>query len=115
AKAGGPEKIPAEVKAALAILPDPDEADFVGTYNYLRLFKWVAAMTPMPQMDFPTKSNIALAGKVGNGKMTVDIALPKEHLTEIMTAIQMMMQKMMQQQMQQKPMPQQPTMQPAPD
>ncbi|MBA7660180.1 hypothetical protein ES703_68180 [subsurface metagenome] len=110
AKAGGPEKIPAEVKAALAILPDPDEADFVGTYNYLRLFKWVAAMvpTPMPQMDFPTKSNIALAGKVGNGKMTVDIALPKEHLAEIMTAIQMMMQKMMQQQMQQKPMPQQP-------
>lgn len=112
AKATGPQKIPAEVKAALAILPDPDEADFVGTYNYLRLFKWVAAMAPMPQMDFPTKSNIALAGKVGNGKMTVDIALPKEHLAEIMTAIQMMTQKMMQQQMQQqmqqKPMPEQP-------
>lgn len=111
AKATGPEKIPAEIKAALAILPDPDKADFVGTLNYLRMLKMAAAMAPMPQMDFPTKSNIALAGKVGDGKMIVDIALPKEHLTEIMTAIQMMMQKMMQQQMQQKPMPQQPTMQ----
>jgi hypothetical protein len=49
---------------------------------------------PMLQMDIPTKSNIALAGKVGNGKIVVDIALPKEHLTEMMTAVQTMQQQM---------------------
>jgi hypothetical protein len=57
---------------------------------------------PIPQMDISTKSNIVFAGKAGNGKMVVDIALPKEHLTEIMAAFQTMQQKMMMQQ-QQKP------------
>jgi len=89
-----------EVKAALALLPEAEKADFVVTYNVLRWLKVVGSMTVMPipmpmlQMDIPTKSNIALAGKVGNGKMVVDIALPKEHLTELMTAVQMMQQQM---------------------
>jgi hypothetical protein len=55
----------------------------------------------MPQMDFPTTSNIVLAGKTENGKMVIDVALPKEHLTEIMKAFQTLQQqkmKMMQQQ-----------------
>ena len=43
-------------------------------------------------MDIPTKSNIIFAGKAGNGKMVVDIALPKEHLTEIAAAAFQMMQ-----------------------
>ena len=88
-----------EMKAALALLPEAEKADFVVTYNVLRWLKIVGSMTvmpiPIPQMDIPTKSNIVLAGKTGNGKMVVDIALPKEHLTEIMTAVQMMQQQMM--------------------
>jgi hypothetical protein len=93
-KAGGPKQIGDEMKAALTLLPEADNADFVVTYNFLRLFKMMTAMVPVPipQMDFPTKSNIVFAGKAGNGKMAVDIALPKEHLTEIMAAFQMMQQ-----------------------
>jgi len=93
-KAGGPKQIGDEMKAALALLPEADKADFVVTYNFLRLFKMATAMipVPIPQMDFPTKSNIVLAGKAGNGKMVVDIALPKEHLTEIMAVFQMIQQ-----------------------
>ncbi len=95
-KAGGPEQMAAEMKAALTLLPDAGKADFMGTYNFLRLFKMAGAMAgafmpaPMPlaQMDIPTKSNIVFAGKVSNGKMRFEIALPKEHLTEIMAAFQ---------------------------
>ncbi|MFB0552716.1 MAG: hypothetical protein ACETWQ_05305 [Phycisphaerae bacterium] len=107
-KAGSPKQMGDEMKAALTLLPEADKADFVVTYNFLRLFKMVGAIMPMPmpmlQMDIPTKSNIVFAGKAGNGKMAVDIALPKEHLMEIMGVFQMMKQ---QQQQQQKMMMQQ--------
>jgi general secretion pathway protein G len=95
-KAGGPKQMAAEMKAALALLPEADTADFMGTYNFLRLFSTMGAMggafmpvpTPIAQMDIATRSNIAFAGKASNGRMTVDIALPKEHLTEIVRAFQ---------------------------
>ncbi len=101
-KAGGPKQIGDEMKTALTLLPEADKADFVVTYNFLRLFKMATAMVPVPipQMDFPTKSNIVFAGKAGNGKMVVDIALPKEHLTEIMAAFQMIQQQKIMQQKQ---------------
>jgi hypothetical protein len=81
-----------EVKAALELLPQANKADFVGTYNFLRLLKMTTAMAPVPipQMDIQTKSNVAFSGKIGNGRMTMDIALPKEHLTEIVAAVQTM-------------------------
>lgn len=83
-----------EIKAALALLAEPDKADFVGTYNYIRLLSMVTAMapTPMPEMDIPTKSNLAFAGKIGGGKMALEVALPKEHLAELATALQMLQQ-----------------------
>jgi hypothetical protein len=101
AKTGRPQ-MGNEIKAALALLPEAGKAEFMVTYNYLRLFKIMSAIMPipMPQMDFQTTSNIVLAGKAENGKMIVDIALPKEHLSEIMKAFQTMQQqkmKMMQQ------------------
>ena len=103
AKAGGPTQIADEIKNALVILPNADRADFVGTYNYVRLFSMVTAMMPVPvQMpDIVSKSNVAFAGRVADGKLTVDIALPKEHLTEIMMVVMAMQQQMMQQMMQQ--------------
>jgi hypothetical protein len=103
-KAGGPKELAGETKAALAMLPDAGKADFVGTFNILRYFKMVAGMmgammpVPVPQMDLPTRSNIVMAGELGSGAMTTKIALPKEHLSEIMTAVQMMMQQKMQMQ-----------------
>ena len=102
-KAGGPKQIGAEIKAALALLPEANKADFLVTYNLLRAFKMLPAILPLPipQVDIPTKSNIVAAGKVGDGRIVVDIAVPKEHLTEIMAVFLTMQQQMMQ--MQEKP------------
>jgi hypothetical protein len=95
-KAGEPRQMAGEVKAALALLPAADKADFLATYNVLRLLKMIWAFMPMaaamPQMDIPTKSNMVFAGSVAGGKMTIDVALPKEHLTEIMGVFQKMQQ-----------------------
>ena len=104
-KGGGSKQMASEIKSALTLLPDAGSADFMATYNLMRVFKMAMSMAPvpMPQMDVPTKSNIVFAGKIGNGRMAVQIALPKEHLTEIMTAVMMMQQQMMQQ-MQEQPM-----------
>jgi hypothetical protein len=104
----GKTQMGSEMKAALELLPDAEKADLVVTYNALRWLKIVGSMTvipvpmPMLQMDIPTKSNIVLAGKVGNGKMVVDLALPKEHLKEMVTAF-LMMQQQMKMMMQQSP------------
>jgi hypothetical protein len=109
-KAGGPKQIAGEVKAAMTLLPQSERADFVGTFNYVRVLKMMPAMmgammpVPMPEIDFPTKSNFGFAGSVGNGKATFDVAIPKQHLAEIMGAFTMMMQHQMQQ-MQPQPMP----------
>ncbi|MFB0525227.1 MAG: redoxin domain-containing protein, partial [Phycisphaerae bacterium] len=93
-KAGGPKELAGEMKSALALIPGANKADFVGTYNILRWFGIIGTMMPVPtpftQMDIPTKSNIAFAGRIGQGKMTFEIALPKEHLMEMMGMIQMM-------------------------
>ena len=78
-------------------------ADFVGTYNHVRLLKltglMMAGMQQLPvelrtlyqnmsQIDIESKSNLAFAGKMGNRTATVEIALPKEHLLEIKTAFE---------------------------
>jgi len=95
-KAGGPKELASEIKSALTLIPDAGQADFVGTYNFLRWFKIIGSLmpvpTPMPKIDIPTKSNIAFAGKIGQGKMTFEIALPKEHLIEMMGMFQQMQQ-----------------------
>jgi hypothetical protein len=90
---GGPKQMSAEMKSALALLPESGRADLMGTFNIPRLFKMMGAMTgafmpvPMPfaKMDIPTKSNIVFSGDASNGRMTFDIALPKEHLIEVAT------------------------------
>jgi hypothetical protein len=115
-KAGPPPQLCSEMQKALAILPDADNADVVATYNYPRLLKMMSAMmpVPMPQMDIPSKSNLAFAAKAQSGNMTLDIAIPKEHLAEIMMVFQMMMQQQMQQQMKQAPQGQPSQTPPAP-
>lgn len=98
-QADGTKQIGSETNAALALLPGADKADFLVTFNFLRVFKMVTSMMPIPipQINAPTKSNIAVAGNSGDGKLVVDIAIPKEHLTEIMGAFMMMQQQQMQQ------------------
>lgn len=99
AKAGETKPyLASETKAALAMLPDASKADFMVTYNYVRLFKMFSGFgpVPVPQLDIPTKNNINIAGKIGDGKLVVDIALPKEHLAEIVMMFQAMQQQISQ-------------------
>jgi len=53
------------------------------------------------QLDTQTQSCVAMAGVSGNGKATLHIALPKQHLKETTNAFMQMQQKMMQQMTQQ--------------
>ncbi len=84
-----------EVNAAMGLLPDAKTMDIFGTFNMIRLMNMGMSFAPMPISipfdQIPTKTNIAFAAKAADGKLTADIAIPKEHLTEIM-AIGMMMQ-----------------------
>jgi hypothetical protein len=95
AKSSGPEQIGAETKAALSLLPEAKKADFFITFNVLRLIKMVTSMVPLPipPMDIQTKSNIVIAGNAADGRMVVNIAVPKQHLTEIMSTFMAMQQK----------------------
>jgi len=101
-KAGADKQSGAEITAAMTLLGGPKDADFVGTFNYIRLMAMVTGFAPMPMPipfdQIPTKSNIAFAGKADNGKLVADIAVPKEHIMEISTGMQMLMQQQMQQQ-----------------
>lgn len=107
AKAGGPKEICSEVKDALKMLPDAGKADIFVTYNYVRLLNMIGKMMPamamggtgmtMPQINVPSKSNINIAGKIGNGNLVVDIAVPKQHLAELVTAFMMLQQQIQKQ------------------
>jgi len=96
AKTGGPKQMASEITAALSVLPEAKKADFVGTLNYLRLLKMIQTLmpVPIPQIDISSNSNIAFAGKAAFGKMTIDIAFPKQHAIEIAQALIMMQQQM---------------------
>jgi hypothetical protein len=67
--------------------------------------KMISAMGTMPftMPDVPSKSNLVFGAKVGSGSLAIDFALTKEHLSEMMMAIQMIQQQQMQQNMQKQP------------
>jgi hypothetical protein len=122
-KAGSPAQVCSEMQKAIAVIPDADSKDAIVTYNYLRLMRMMQAFTPMPftMPDIPSKSNLVFATKIDNGSLAIDFALPKEHLSEMMMAFQMIMQQQMQQQpgqmnqgMQRQPSPQRTPGQPMP-
>ncbi len=104
AKAGGPKQVPNETQAAMQLLGDVKQADFFGTYNILRFVQMVVAFLPipLPQLDLPTQSNVAVAGDIGAGKLKVQIAVPKQHVLEAMMVLMKMQQQQMQSQQQQK-------------
>lgn len=94
--------VPSEIQAATQLIPGSEKADFLLTFNILRELQMISAMSPMPFPAPTTKSqsNIAVAGGATNGRMTVQIALPKQHLQELMGAFMQMQQQRMQQQQQ---------------
>jgi hypothetical protein len=107
-KAGGPKKIGSEMKAALDAIPNSKQADCVGTLNYVRMLNMASVFMVMPggekfpQLDVSTKSNIAFASWDADGKTTLQIALPKQHLLEIKSAFEKLIPQIEQQEKQQK-------------
>jgi hypothetical protein len=104
ARAGTPAQACPEMQKAMAVIPDAGSKDGVFTYNYLRLLKAMQGFAPMPftMPDIPSRSNLVFAAKIDNGSFALDFALPKEHLSEMMTAFMMIQQQQMQK-MQTKP------------
>jgi len=98
AKAGGPKQVAGEAQAAMAMIPGADRSDFFMSLNVLRLMKIASAFAPMPlpQTDIPSQSSIAVAGNASSGKMTIDLAVPKQHVLEIMGVVMQMQQQQMQ-------------------
>jgi len=89
-RAGGPKKIGSQTKAALKVLGNSDKADVVGTFNFVHYMHMVAGFiaaieeVDMSELDTPTESNIAFAGRTTDeGKMAVNIVMSKKHLQEI--------------------------------
>lgn len=89
-----PSQAGPELSAITALLPTAQQADVVGTFNLMNVFGLAAAFSPipLPELDVEAKSSIAYAVTADAGKMAVDIALPKEHLTEIVAALKTMEQ-----------------------
>ena len=96
--------VPQGLVNSIALIPDANSYQFVGTYNYLRLMKMVVKITP--QIPVPaevvkqltTNSDIAFAGDITKTSMEGYIVIPKQHLMEIKTAMEMAMQHMQQRQ-----------------
>jgi hypothetical protein len=89
-----------EVNKALSLLPGANQADFFINFNLLRLFQMATAMVPflpLPQTQFQTSSNVTAIGKAADGQLVINVAVPKEHIQEIMTAVLSIQQQMMQQ------------------
>ncbi len=88
AKAGGARPAGAEITAAIEALPEAMNADFVATYNIVRMLGMVQATMPKPLSaeSFASESNMIIASSMGTGKASFRLALPKEHLTEIVRA-----------------------------
>lgn len=108
AKAGGPGQVPSEVQAALQLLPEANKANFFGTYNYVRAMQMAMSFMPMPmpkpQTQVQTQSNIAFDGDIGNSRLRMNFAIPKQQVLEMKELLMRMQQ---QQQPPQPPQPQQ--------
>jgi len=78
---------PNKMASILTLLPEAKQADFVGSLNLIKLFQLGAAFTPVslpkPKIQPPAaKSPGAYALKLGDGRIVLDVVLPKQHLVE---------------------------------
>lgn len=87
--AGGPKETGSEIRAALQEVADVDKADVIGTFNLVRYMQLVAGFiatvegVEIPEIDMPTKSNVAFAGRTTEaGSLSFQVVMPKEHLLE---------------------------------
>ena len=94
-----------DLATAMKLIKNSDKAEFICSINPLRIaagFGQMMQSFPIPEqemamfnklstIDAKSTSCIAMAGNVGEGKATVNIVIPKQHLMEIYTAITSMM------------------------
>jgi hypothetical protein len=107
-KAGGPSKTGAETQTALQLIPGADKGSMFATVNATRLAQTGLAISGVPaqssQSSVTSSSDLALASSCGDGKAVLELAVPKQQVTEIMGVImQLQVQQMMQQQQLQPP------------
>ena len=78
-----------EMAVISALIPGAEQADFVGSIDLLGAAAKAASMTGQAGEQMPQgKSRLSFAIKADNGRLSADIALPKEHLAElVMTAM----------------------------
>jgi hypothetical protein len=109
AKGGGTQAVPSEVQAAMQLIPGSEKACFFATYNYLRVLQMVTAIMPMPMPQTPvqSQSNIAIAGKATGGSLSIELAVPKQHVKEITNVFMQMQQQQPKMQEQQPEQPKQ--------
>jgi len=71
-----------------SLLPTAKDADFIGTFNLMKLIEAAAAGTGTsePQTAPQAEGGLAFVIKCDKDQLTADIALPKEYLAEVMMA-----------------------------
>lgn len=108
-----------DIKLALDMLGADATKDMVQSVNIIKMAKGYANMMgtimgKMPEdatmfapilkminaVDTPTQSCIGMGATLDHGQVRVKVAIPKKHLSEIMTAVMQIQQKIMMQQMQ---------------
>ncbi|MCF7973721.1 MAG: hypothetical protein K9N55_07890 [Phycisphaerae bacterium] len=90
-QAGAQVPMGSEMRDAFAVLPGADKADFVLTYNYVRILNIVGAMGEImgeqaPNINVPTTSHLSIAGWGGENRARFDVAIPKQHVLEMVSA-----------------------------
>jgi len=80
-----------EMSMVSGLLPQAAQADVVGTFDLMQLIGMVAAASPVPlpvpDVNVPSRSRMAYAVTADAGRMAVDIAVPKEHIIEIVAGL----------------------------
>ncbi len=96
-RSGGPKQISSEIRTALEAIGESEEADVIGTINYVRAITMALGFMPLPedfdrtQLQVASKSNIAFAGRTTDeGKLAVQIVLPKKHVQEIQSVFKIL-------------------------
>ncbi len=80
-----------EMSMVSGLLPQAAQADVVGTFDLMQLIGMVAAASPVPlpvpDVNVPSRSRVAYALTADAGRMAADIAVPKEHIIEIVAGL----------------------------
>jgi hypothetical protein len=91
AQSSGTPQVASDVQAALQLLPNAKQATFFGTLNFLRALPIVTSFLPMPVQLPPAEvspqSSVAFASHVGDGRLLSELAVPKQHVLDVVTFI----------------------------